>query len=125
MREIKFRAWDTKRKYMTEVLNIDLRIKIPLIHERYEDSINMVLMQFTGIIGKDKKEIYEGDIVKLYNHHQLEVVEYIGSAFGVFLYENKKRKSGNFQNMDEWCPISCPIEVVGNIYENSKLLEEK
>jgi len=84
--------------------------------------IKAIPLFYTGCKDKNGKDIYEGDIVKLYEHHQPEVVEYCGSIFGVFLYKTKKRNNGTFQSIDEWCPIDCPIEVIGNIYENGDLL---
>jgi len=127
MREFKFRAWDKILKEMFTDFYLNAHGEMVIPDSVYGvDTVldNYILMQYIGIIGKDKKEIYECDIVKLYNHNQLEIVEYVGSAFGVFLHKNKKRENGDFQNIDEWYPISCPIEVVGNIYETPKLLEQ-
>ena len=61
MREIKFRAWDKKRKMM---FHFELFEQPPteLGQPLYLD--DLVLMQYTGLKNKKGKEIYEGDVVK-------------------------------------------------------------
>ena len=62
MREIKFRAWDETEKYMynwENLINQNLK-NIFTITEQ----CGYVLMQYTGLLDKNGKEIYEGDIVK-------------------------------------------------------------
>lgn len=137
MRKIKFRAWDKKRKKIFEVMNLDLRFPTPRgvfigvtdmrrgifsgPRIEYVDINDVEMMQFTGLKDKNDKEIYEGDILELYNHHQVEVIEYEGSAFGVFEHTNSSRESGRFTNLDEWADNA--MEVIGNIYEHPELIK--
>jgi hypothetical protein len=115
IREIKFRAWDTSAKLMSsweELLEpdalsgdtVDLGI---FEYERFK------MLQFTGLKDKNGREIYEGDIFRYYHYGELNVVEY---GEGEYLLENHGLP------LNEWNKGG---EVIGNIYENPELLNEK
>lgn len=136
MREIKFRAWDTRNKEMLEVTDIAWELNDHGIGAVQDVSVfmpyefgpirrNIVkwfeLMQFTGLHDKNGKEIYEGDIIHEYVEADVDgkVEVATDEKFAVEWY---------CQDLDcGWTlfPVSCDgYEVIGNIYENTELLKE-
>jgi len=71
--------------------------------------------QYTGLKDKNGTEIYEGDIVKQFNGLTAECKW--DSQFAGFVYD----KEGM---VDVESSHNC-VEVIGNIYENPELLEDK
>ncbi|PGU29628.1 hypothetical protein COD66_23270 [Bacillus cereus] len=76
MREIKFRAWDKFSEEMIIVTEIDFFNKVITalfrghLENKYEfDEVE--LMQFTGLLDKNGKEIYEGDIVRYTSNERI------------------------------------------------------
>lgn len=119
-----FRAWLIKEKKM--VYGIDLILdsdKICYLNEIGEDEIvyfvDIELMEGVGIKDKNKKKIFEGDIVQATGFKALVVV-WDNNSCGFKL----KYSSDNFENLLDLTPNKAPlIEVIGNIYENPELLE--
>lgn len=118
MRQIKFRAWDKNRKEMyqferrittpppLEGKSLGKHLFLPLEREDLE------LMQFTGLLDKNGKEIYEGDVV----NEGVDNLNYeVAFQQGGFWLLERDNEMG-------W-PESGDIEIIGNIYENPELLK--
>ena len=109
MREIKFRAWDKKRKELQK----------PFLIEEIDNDMwwkDTELMQYTGLKDKTGKEIYEDDIVE--KGDVIGIAEWVVNGYTTlhFALRNEGRTP-----IDE-AHILKEIEVIGNIYENKDLL---
>ncbi len=75
------------------------------------------------------KDIYEGDLIKLFNSDTLEAakVEFDNGAFGYVCYPNESYKYFVSFNQNQHFEInnhkSMLIEVIGNIYEHPELIK--
>ena len=119
MREIKFRAWDKRRKKMFKrVTQIMFGIPYNLVQmvdsfSAIENTTDVELMQFTGLLDKNGNEIYEGDILKKYHCDIKNFGEL--KTDGMRWWIEDKLNETHWENMDINSGKFC--EVVGNIYE--------
>lgn len=84
------------------------------------DGVTMEIMQFIGLLDKNGKEIYEGDIV-LVDGDKKTLVSW-SDKFASFCIKNDTWMFLHWfgESVD---PAEC--EIIGNIYENPELLECK
>ena len=117
-------------KYLDKVLELEsIRFDTKVI-EVYDESCNtyryldfedVEFMKNTGLKDKYRKDIYEGDIVRVNGTWDC-IIEYNQSSCAFVLKSIDSRWStGYFSNYDA---IEEMLEVIGNIYENEELLED-
>jgi len=125
MREIKFRAWDKNTVSMSRSFSVwEAGDMLKGLLLKYQNTNNEfpVLMQYTGLKDKNGKEIYEGDIVRVYNDsenfYDCTVVYQVEQWNGVSAVCLSHPGIGehNF-------PFDKHYEIIGNIYENQELLK--
>ncbi|MCH1645066.1 YopX family protein [Streptococcus suis] len=124
----KFRVWDTVKKSMSEVQAIVYaEEKIYPIYSkvirRYIPFNEAILMQSTGLFDVNGKEIFEGDVIRVnYTDDDSPWTDaIIWSPKDCAWYLKSNKELLGFA-MDEPDII---VEVIGNIYENPELVEEK
>ena len=76
------------------------------------------LMQSTGLLDKNGKEIFEGDIIKMSKDVSVDTTYYevVRRRGGAYSLESKQH------GCDLWIRHT-DCEIIGNIYENPELLE--
>lgn len=89
-----------------------------LTNQFYEEEY--ILMQSTGVIDKNGKEIFEGDIVK--DIDEICTIEYINTKCGFSAVICKVQHKNGFHCLTK--DITSNLEVIGNIYENINLIKE-
>ena len=114
MREIKFRVWDRKGKYMKTTKQAVNTILQKVLLES-PDKDDYILMQYTGLKDKNGKEIYEGDIVRFKSGNKYE-------GIGVIIYNPPRFEISARFFLGGQAEV---IEVIGNVYEHKHLLEGK
>ena len=127
---LKFRAWDKEFKEMVQVNALVLDEQV--IKATYKNG-NIVkddvkeyeLMQSTGLFDKNGKEIFEGDILGIETDEGiLNVNVFWDDKHALFMFEseihNEKELLAELVEDNTY-----PFEIIGNIYENKELLEEK
>lgn len=126
---LKYRAWDSAKKEMfKDTFAITESGQVVVVEQEsvasspdYVFVDHLVIMQSTGLVDKNGKEVFVGDIIKCTRGCLHEVYiekEYGGTYFGgmpaVYL---KELREGYAWTEHE--------EIIGNIYENPELLEDK
>ena len=117
---LRFRAWHKPMQRMSEVLAISYeRQKVKIRHLRGTTHMtvpfyDVELMQSTGIVDKNGQEIFDGDVVRIFDE-KLSKIYYSDGAFCVDI-------------LNGGTPLhafsSEQLEIIGDIYRNPELVED-
>lgn len=114
MRDIKFRVWNKAQECWLNNTGVEgMGAMFRLLSGPVE-----IIMQFTGLLDKNGKEIWEGDILQKGTKSpriKFEVISHRDGWFG------KNNRSGEYKRLSAIYPLEC--DIIGNIYENKELLK--
>ena len=112
MRPLRFRAWDEINKRMI-YWDLDTELYLEAF---WALNSSKIIMQFSGLVDKNGKDIYEDDILSGKDH---------------WAYGNWKKAVGFCDGIfwplgsDDYSPKATDCEIIGNIHENPELLNER
>lgn len=121
MKEIKFRAWYKPAQKMYQVQSMNFHSQTGKLYNVFVEGSpytprisDIELLQFTGLLDKSGKEIYEGDVVRVNaGEPSLEFISQV-------IFEQASFRIAAVY--DQGFPHKEDIEVIGNIYENPELV---
>ena len=123
MREIKFKVkikgdaklWEV---YVIDFLHLQVLRNVSGSYEMVSFDKIEAFLQFTGLLDRNGREVWEGDILLTDEGGWIAQVDFVR---GCFVLQNHTVKMGGFSVEPNW--EEC--EVIGTVWENPELLEDK
>ena len=124
-RKLKFRVWnEDENKFMPSgLIGISdgkfIDLKNGSVHFDNDDKI---IEQFTGLVDKNGKEIFEGDVLKLAGFGGVFRVRYV-KAHAMFIAEQIENDYSDARAVPFSDLARDEMVIIGNIHENGDLLK--
>ena len=119
----KFRVWlpdpDVKRMLRVKALVFEdgkTRCVCGYSYDFYLEDEDAIIMQSTGLLDKDSKEIFDGDILAVKTKNETLIVNvFWDNEHALFMVESKayNKKAALAELIED----NSPITIIGNIYE--------
>ncbi len=119
----KFRVWlpdpDVERMLRVKALVFEdgkTRCVCGYSYDFYLEDEDAILMQSTGLLDKDSKEIFDGDILAVKTKNETLIVNvFWNNEHALFMVESKayNKKAALAELIED----DSPITIIGNIYE--------
>lgn len=119
----KFRVWlpdpDVERMLRVKALIFEdgkTRCVCGYAYDFYLEDEGAILMQSTGLLDKDSKEIFDGDILAVKTKNETLIVNvFWDNEHALFMVESKayNKKAALAELIED----NSPITIIGNIYE--------
>lgn len=126
MKSIKFRCWDKEGKKWLHEVDVYKQLDNQARHNP-EVGEYFPLMQFTGLLDKNKNEIYEGDIVEsipLMDKDSRVKGQVIWSEErAMWLVQEIHPKYAETEYLHQIVKEPYQTEIIGNIYQHPELLK--
>ena len=129
-REIKFRAKKINKNefvigyYLPMAEGYRHYIYLPLEYLNEHSRIEIdpkTLGQYTGLLDKNGKEVYEGDIIRI-KPNPKDYGGYKGHNYIELVFWNDEEACYDIAIDRTWLLLKSDIEIIGNIYENPELI---
>ena len=131
-REIKLKyIWSnpTKTHFLSKIFTLD-EIEsgeqfMVLDNEPFFKNYRRVaILQWTGLLDKNDKEVYEGDIIRI-KPNPKDYGGYKGHNYIELVFWNDEEACYDIAIDRTWLLLKSDIEIIGNIYENPELMGGK
>ena len=119
--DINKRERESKKATLIFTPDCDTFIMVPECHNSFM-VVSDTVGQYTGLLDKNGKRIFEGDIAKVLQGKDKDIA-YVGFENGAFMLYPK---TGNLyeRTLWEYWYNDWDVEVIGNIHDNPELLEK-